>query len=160
MNEEYYISVAGEVFDGYSMFDFFGRDLYFKHTSIKDQRNLHTYYSKHLKRAQEKGVESEESILEKVKKDNLWTDDEDLKISNLDIEISNLKRTKESLFLASQKKQVQETIDEKRKEWVTLLTKRKEIVGKTAEDYASGMASMEITRYFIYDSKDLIPFFL
>ena len=156
MNEEYYISVAGEVFDGYSMFDFFGRDLYFKHTSIKDQRNLHTYYSKHLKRAQEKGVESEESILEKVKKDNLWTDDEDLKISNLDIEISNLKRTKESLFLASQKKQVQETIDEKRKEWVTLLTKRKEIVGKTAEDYASGMASMEITRYFIYDSKDLV----
>lgn len=155
MNEEFYISVAGEIFDGYSVFDFYGRDLYFKHTSIKDQRNLHTYYLKYINKAKAKGVECEEAILKRVKEDDLWTDEDDLKISNLDLEIQNLKKTKESLLLGSQKKTVQETIDQKQNEWMDLLVKRKEIVGKTAEDYASGMAAQEIIRYFIYDSKDL-----
>ena len=155
MNEEFYISVAGEIFDGYSVFDFYGRDLYFKHTSIKDQRNLHTYYLKYINKAKDRGVESEEDILKKVKEDDLWTDEEDLKISNLDIEVQNLKKTKDSLLLGSQKKAVQETIDSKRNEWMDLLVKRKEIVGKTAEDYASGMAAQEIIRYFVYDSKEL-----
>jgi hypothetical protein len=155
LNEEFYISVAGEIFEGYSVFDFFGRDLYFKHTSIKDQRNLHKYYEKYIKIANDRGVESEERILKKVKEDGLWGDSDDLKISNLDIEIQNLKKTKESLLLPSQKMAVQETIDKKRNEWVDLLVKRKEIVGKTAEDYASGMAAQEIIRYFVYDSKEL-----
>lgn len=155
MNEEFYISVAGEIFDGYSVFDFYGRDLYFKHTSIKDQRNLHTYYLRYINKAKDRGVESEEDILKKVKEDDLWTDEEDLKISNLDIEVQNLKKTKDSLLLGSQKKAVQETIDSKRNQWMDLLVKRKEIVGKTAEDYASGMAAQEIIRYFVYNSKEL-----
>lgn len=155
MNEEFYISVAGEIFDGYSVFDFYGRDLYYKHTSIKDQRNLHSYYLKYINIAKARGVESEENILKKVKEDGLWTSDEDLKISNLDVEVQNLKRTKESLLLPSQKKAVQETIEQKTNEWLELLTKRKEIVGKTAEDYASGMAAQEIIRYFVFDSADL-----
>jgi len=155
VNEEFYISIAGEIFDGYSVFDFYGRDLYFKHTSIKDQRNLHTYYLKYLKIAKDRGVESEDDILEKVQKDDLWTEADDLKISNLDLEVQNLKKTKDSLLLPSQKRAVQETIDKKQGEWIELLTKRKEIIGKTAEDYASGMAAQEITRYFIFDSKDL-----
>lgn len=155
MNEEFYISIAGEIFDGYSVFDFYGRDLYFKHTSIKDQRNLHTYYLKYIKKAKDRGVESEEDILKKVKEDGLWSDEDDLKISNIELEIQNLKKTKESLLLPSQKNAVQETINEKEKKWIALLVKRKEIVGKTAEDYASAMAAQEITRYFIYDSKEL-----
>jgi hypothetical protein len=155
VNEEFYISIAGEIFDGYSVFDFYGRDLYFKHTSIKDQRNLHTYYTKYINIAKSRGVESEEDILKKVKDDGLWTDDDDLKISNLDLEVQNLKRTKESLLLPSQKKAVQDTINQKTDEWINLLTKRKEIVGKTAEDYASGMAAQEIIRYFVFDSKEL-----
>ena len=155
MNEEFYISIAGEIFDGYTKFDFFGRDLYLKHTSIKDQRNLHLYYEKYKKKATDKGVETEESILKKVKEDGLWVEDDDLKISSLELDIRNLKKTRESMFLPSQKEAVQQTINKKNEEWITLLSKRKEIVGKTAEDYASAMASSEIVRYFVYDSKEL-----
>jgi hypothetical protein len=59
------------------------------------------------------------------------------------------------LFLNSQKEGVKNTITEKQKEHFRLLCKRKEIVGKTAEDYASNMASTEMIRYFVFDSKDL-----
>ena len=155
MNEEFYISIAGEIFDGYTSFDFQGEELYLKHTSIKDQRNLHLYYEHYKNRAIKKGVQSEEEILIKVKEDDLWTEEDDLKISSLEIEIKNLKKTKDSLLLPSQKRTLQETIDQKENEWLSLLTKRKEIVGKTAEDYASAMAANEIIRYFVFRDREL-----
>lgn len=155
MNEEFYISAAGEVFDGYTEFDFYGRTLYLKHLSIRDQRNLHLYYEKYKKKAIDRGVETEESILKKVKDDGLWTQDEDILISSLEMEIENLKKTKDGLFLPSQKEKFQETINVKQGEWASLVTKRKEIVGKTAEDYATNMSSVEMIRYFVFDSKDL-----
>ena len=155
MNEEFYISIVGEIFDGYSEFDINGRSLYLKHLTVKDQRYLHLYYEKYKNIAIKKGVEEESSILKKIKDDGLWSDEDDLKLENLKTEIENLKKTKKSLFLASQKEKTQVTIDEKQSEYFSLLTKRKEIVGKTAEDYATNMAATEIIRYFIFDSKDL-----
>lgn len=155
MNEEFYISLAGEIFDGYTEFDFNGRSVYLKHLTIKDQRNIHLYYEKYKNIATSRGVGTEEEVLQKVKDDGLWTDDDDLKISSLSSEVENLKKTKDSLFLNSQKESVQQTITEKQKEHFSLLYKRKEIVGKTAEDYASNMASTEMIRYFVFDSKEL-----
>lgn len=155
MNEEFYISLAGEIFDGYTEFEFENRSVYLKHLTIKDQRNLHLYYEKYKDIAIRRGVETEEDILAKVKADGLWSDEDDLKISSLSMEIDNLKKTKKSLFLKSQQDKVQETINEKEKEHLGLLFKRKEIIGKTAEDYASNMAATEIIRYFIFDSPDL-----
>jgi hypothetical protein len=155
VNEEFYISLAGEIFDGYTEFQFKGRSVYLKHLTIKDQRNIHLYYDKYKNIATSRGVETEEEILQKVKDDGLWTDEDDLKISSLSSEIKNLKKTKDSLFLNSQKEGVKNTITEKQKEHFRLLCKRKEIVGKTAEDYASNMASTEMIRYFVFDSKDL-----
>jgi hypothetical protein len=155
VNEEFYISLAGEIFDGYTEFQFKGRSVYLKHLTIKDQRNIHLYYDKYKNIATSRGVETEEEILQKVKDDGLWTDEDDLKISSLSSEIKNLKKTKDSLFLNSQKEGVKNTITEKQKEHFRLLYKRKEIVGKTAEDYASSMASTEMIRYFVFDSKDL-----
>lgn len=155
MREEFYISVVGEIFDGYTEFDFNGRSVYLKHLTVKDQRYLHIYYEKYKKSAVDRGVETEKSILEKLKEDDLWTDEEDLKIESLKMEIKNLKRTKDSLFLNSQKESAQKTISEKQLEQYELLAKRKEVVGKTAEDYASNMAATEMIRYFVFDSKEL-----
>jgi len=155
VNEEFYISAAGEIFDGYTEFDFYDRTLYLKHLSIKDQRNLHLYYEKYKKKAIDRGVSTEESVLRQVKEDGLWDQDDDIKISSLEVEIENLKKTRDSIFLPSQKQQFQKTIEQKQIEWSKLVTKRKEIVGKTAEDYATNMSAIEMIRYFIFDEKDL-----
>lgn len=156
MNDEFYISIVGEIFDGYTELDFNGRLVYLKHLTVKDQRYLHVYYEKYKNTAVLKGVDTEADILAKVKEDGLWNDDDDLKIESLRIEIENLKKTKKSLFLNSQKEQTQKIITEKENEYFKLLTKRKEIVGKTAEDYATNMAAVEMIRYFVFDSPELI----
>lgn len=155
MNEEFYISIVGEIFDGYTECDFNGRSVYLKHLTVKDQRYLNLYYQKYKKRATDRGVETEDSILSKVKEDGLWTDDDDVKIENLNLELENLKTTKKSIFLKSQQDGVQKTIDEKQGEYISLMSKRKEIVGKTAEDYATNMAAVEMIRYFVFDSPEL-----
>lgn len=155
MNDEFYISLVGEIFDGYTECDFDGRSVYLKHLTIKDQRYLNLYYEKYKKKAVNRGVKTEEQILFKVKEDGLWTDDDDIKIENLSSEIDNLKKTKKSFFLKSQQDNVQKTIDEKNNEYYSLLSKRKEIVGKTAEDYATNMAGIEMIRYFIFDSPEM-----
>lgn len=155
MNEEFYISIVGEIFDGYTECDFDGRKVYFKHLTVKDQRYLNLYYERYKDIAIKKGVETEEEILIKVKKDDLWRDQDDIDIENLKNEIENLKKTKKSLFLKSQQDGVQKTIDEKQVEYFSLLAKRKEIIGKTAEDYATNMAAVEMIRYFVFDSSEL-----
>ena len=155
MNEEFYISIVGEIFDGYTEFDLDGRSVYLKHLTVKDQRHLHIYYEKYKERAIKRGVETEEELLLKVKKDGLWTDEDDVKIESTKNEIENLKKTKKSLFLNSQKESTQKTIDEKEAVYYVLLMKRRELVGKTAEDYATNMASTEIIRYFLFDSEKL-----
>ena len=155
MNDEFYISLVGEIFDGYTECEFDGRLVYLKHLTIKDQRYLNLYYEKYKKRATDRGVETEEEILLKVKKDDLWRDEDDLKIENLKNEIENLKKTKKSFFLKSQQDSVQKTIDEKNNDYYSLLSKRKEIIGKTAEDYATNMAAVEMIRYFVFDSPEM-----
>ena len=47
MNEEYYISLIGEAFDGYSETTLNDKTAYIKHVSIKDQRYLHKYYERY-----------------------------------------------------------------------------------------------------------------
>jgi len=155
VNEEFYISIVGEIFDGYTELDLDGRLVYLKHLTVKDQRYIHLYYDKYKNIALKKGVDSEESLLQDLKKDDLWSDEDDLKIESLKSEVENLKKTQKSLFLKSQKDNLGKEILEKQNTWLSLMLKRKELVGKTAEDYASSMASIEMIRYFLFDSKNL-----
>ena len=155
MNEEFFVSLVGEIFDGYTEFDFKDDLLYLKHLSVKDQRYLHVFYEKHKKNAIKRGLLLEEEILIRVKEDDLWTDEDDLQIEKLKSEIDNLKITKKGTFLKSAQDNIQKTITEKETKYYSLLSKRKEVLGKTAEDYATSMSAIEIIRYFVFKDKDL-----
>lgn len=155
MTDEYYISIVGEIFDGYSECEFDGRLVYLKHLTVKDQRYIHVYYEKYKNSAIKRGVKTEKEILDGLKEDGLWNSDDDFKIATLETEIQNLNITKKSMFLKSQKDEVQKTINEKQSIYYKLKNDRHKIVGKTAEDYASNMSSIEMIRYFVFDSKDL-----
>jgi hypothetical protein len=155
VNEEFFISLVGEIFQGYSEVDFNGSQLYLKHLAIKDQSYLNVFYEKYRKSAIKKGLPEEKKALLDLKEEGMWSDEEDLQIQNLKSEVENLKDTKKSAFLSSAQKKIQSDIDRKEIEYYTLLSKRKEIVGKTAEDYASGMSLIEMSRYFLFKDKAL-----
>jgi hypothetical protein len=155
LKEEFYISLIGEAFDGYTESVFRDKAIYLKHVSIKDQRYLHKYYEKYKQIAISKGLEKEEDRIKYVLDEEIWSEADDNKIASLEYELENLKRTVKELFLQSQRQEMQKTIDEKIKEVYELREKRKEVMGKTAEDYASTRSSDEILRFLLFKDKEL-----
>jgi hypothetical protein len=155
-SDEFYTSLIGEIFDGYSVSTFEGRDVFVKHISIRDQKYIHAYYDKYKNIALSKGVESEEEREAYIKKENLWEESDDMKILSLIEEVKNLKKTKECVFLTSQKESFQKTIDEKSFELYNLKNQKAQIVGLTAENYASKRSNDEMLRFFIFKDPDLI----
>lgn len=153
MSEELYISIIGEVFDGYTEFIYNNKPVYLKHFNIRDQRCIHKHYEKYKSIAISKGLETEDQLLKKIKSDGIWSDDDDLKIYSLDLEIKNLKQTQSQLFLPSQKELMGVDIANKISELLLLKTKKKEIIGKTAEDYAATRSNEEMLRYFLFEDE-------
>ena len=156
MNEELYISIIGEVFDGYTEIFFNGDPVYIKHYNIRDQRYIQKYYEKHKNVAIKKGLETEEQRFVEIKKDGIWNDNDDLKITNLEFEINNLSATQKKIFLPSQKESMGKDIESKKLEIYILKNKKRELIGKTAEEYASSRSNEEMLRYFIFKDKNLI----
>jgi hypothetical protein len=155
LNEELYISIIGEVFDGYTEIFFNGDPVYIKHYNIRDQRYIQKYYEKHKNIAVKKGLENEQQRLAAIKEDGIWSDVDDLEIANLEFEINNLVNTQKKIFLPSEKESIGKDIDSKRLEMYVLKSKKKELIGKTAEEYASSRSNEEMLRYFLFKDREL-----
>ena len=154
MNEEFYISLIGEAFDGYTEEALDGTPVYVRHINIRDQRYLQKYHDKYKNVALSKGVESREDRQRRVIEDGIWTAEEDQKISSLQFEIENLKKTIKSVFLPSQQEETRKSLDQRRKELSDLLTKKQEIIGKTANDYATSRSNDEMLRFSLFQDPD------
>jgi hypothetical protein len=155
LNEELYISIIGEVFDGYTEIFFNGDPVYIKHYNIRDQRYIQKYYEKHKNVAIKKGLDNEQQRLAAIKEDGIWSDADDLEIANLEFEINNLVDTQKKIFLPSEKESIGKTIASKRLDLYILKSKKKELIGKTAEEYASSRSNEEMLRYFLFKDREL-----
>ena len=155
MKEEFYISLIGEAFDGYTEVSFLDSAVYIKHVSITDQRYLQKYYKKYRQVALDKGLDTQEERAAYVLKEGIWDEKDDMEIQSLTFETENLKKTIKSLFLPSQKEAMQKDVDERLKRLGELKIKKREIIGQTAEDYASNRAADEILRYLLFKDKEL-----
>ena len=153
--EEFYISLIGEAFDGYTQALFNDQDIYVKHLNLRDQRYLHKYYEKYVKIALDRGLESEEDRIKAVMEDGMWSSEEDTQISTLRFETDNLKNTQKALPLRSQREKLEEDIDTKLAKLSDLETRRKEVIGKTAEDYANRRSNDEILRFLLFKDQEL-----
>ena len=150
MNDEFYISLIGEVFDGYTEGHVNNTPVYIKHINIRDQRYLQKYHEKYKQRAIKKGVDTTEDRTKQVLADGMWTSAEDQKIAELQFEIQNLKKTIKGIFLPSQQDEVRKTLNARREDLANLLVKKQEIIGKTADDYAAARANDELLRFSLF----------
>lgn len=150
MTEEEYIGIVGEVFDGSTEIPYNGDSVYLKHFSIRDQRYIHKFYNKYKNIAESKGIPSEKQMLDTLRADGVWTDDDDLGIINLEREIEGLRGSQRSTLLPSQKNSIQKTIDDKRIELNFLESKKINLLGKTSESYGITRSNEEFIRYLLY----------
>lgn len=155
MKNEFYISLVGEAFDGYTEAVLDDKPAYIKHISLKDQRYLHKYYEKYKDLALAKGLDTEKERIKYVLEEGIWSEEDDAKIAGIEFELENLKRTVKSIFLPSQQEAIQKTIKERTTELIELKANRAEVMGKTAEDYATVRSGDEILRFLLFKNKEL-----
>ena len=154
-SEEFYISLVGEAFDGYTESKISDRNIYFKHVTIRDQRYVHKYYEKYRQIAIERGLEAEKERVSYVIKEGIWDEEDDSKIASLQNELESLKATAKASFLPSQKELLLKDAAERSKELAALTNNKKEIIGKTAEDYAATRGGDELLRSLIFKNEGL-----
>jgi len=155
LKNEFYISLVGEAFDGYTEVVLDDKPAYIKHISLKDQRYLHKYYEKYKALALSKGLDSEEDRVAYVIKEGMWSPEEDTKIASLKFEIENLKKTQTQLPLPSQREEMGATIVERDEDLAKLLSQKQEVIGQTAEDYATSRSGDEILRFLLFKDEKL-----
>lgn len=145
-----FASLACEIFDGCSPINFGGENLFLRHINLRDQRDIANVFERQKRRAIENHVPTEKDRLEFLKAEKHWTEDDELEILSKQDYLANLKQTKSQLELKSQKKALQTSIDEESEALEKLLFRRRELVGKTAEDFAHTLSNEEFVRNLLY----------
>lgn len=144
-----------EILDGNSRFDLNGQTLFLRHFSLRDQNLIYENYKKYKKLAIDRGIETEEQIYQRLNLEQAWTDEDNLKVAELESYISNLKKTKKKLFLPSQMEQHQKVIDEEEQKLNSLINKKQSLVSITAESYANKISNEEFLRILLFKDEAL-----
>jgi hypothetical protein len=155
MVDSNYISLISEIFQGYTELTYQGDSVFLRHININDQNRLSKLVEYFTEKTIAKGICSENDRLEQLKKDGDWTDEDDLKISESEIYVKNLLQSKKKCVLPSQQKEAQKLIDEEEGKLNILRSKKRELIGQTAEDFAARKANEEFLRHLIYFDESL-----
>lgn len=137
-----------QIIQGCSEKQFRGNPVFIKHISLTERTLYNKKYKFFFENALLKGLLTEEDALKKAIEDDFWSqkDEEEIKISKDYIERMLL--TKKKLFKKLQIEEVERTIKEEEEKINKKLSQRKEVLGKTVDDYASNRAG----DYLIYGS--------
>lgn len=144
-----------QIFDGYSRFGYQGQTLFFRHFSLRDQGNLNFIYKKYFNIAKQKGIETKDEIYNRLIASGEWSEKNDLEIEELEHYISNLKKTKQQIFLPSQKEKHEKLITEEENKLANLIHKKNELALTTAESFATKICNEEFIRLLIYEDESL-----
>lgn len=124
--------------------------IYFKHPSIAEHFSVYTNYDIFISDGQKKGLQSEKEKIEIAIKGGWWASEKESTISLLKKTIQNLYKTRDKLFLSSQKEQIDKQIKQNQAILITYTKERREIVGYTLEDYANSKLTEDLLFFFSY----------
>lgn len=145
-----------QIFDGYTRFDFQGQTLFFRHSRLRDQGNLNFIYNQYFDIAIKKGIERQEDIYKRLIESNDWSQEEDIKIAEQESYVANLIKTKDHIFLPSQKEKHEELIKEEQAKLNKLIDRKNELITVTAESFATKVCSEEFIRTLVYEDDKLL----
>ena len=144
-----------QIVEGCSEKVFLGNPIFIKHITLKEREFFNKKYKNYLTYAISKGLPKEQDALKKAIEDEFWSekDDEEIKVSEKYIETLNITRKK--VFKQLQINEIEKNLKEEKEKVAKKLAEKKQILGKTAEDYASSRASDYLIYSCFYKDKDL-----
>jgi hypothetical protein len=140
----------GEILNGYSSIPLNGERIFFKHLNELDYGEIYAIENTYLIEAKENGLPTYKEKLDFLLENEFWDKEKEIKVVELEKQLNNLESTKSKLFLGSQKKMVQEQINETSKELRILKLEREDLLGFTAEKYVDRKLNFEFLRISLY----------
>ena len=156
MKKNFYIDIQNEIFEGFSRFDFQGQTVFFRHFNFLDQGCLLSAHEKYHAKAIKRGIQEENDVLKKLNEDGTWTEEEELSIKEKESYLETLEKTKSKILLPSHRETHQQLINKEKIELMHLRLKRKELIGKTATEYAHNRANEDFLRNLLYKDDSLL----
>jgi hypothetical protein len=148
-----YRKIFKEIVEGYTKAKVGDKTYYIKHLSALDQVDIDEVRSNYLDQAISRGIPKEEEILENLKKEGQWSEEDEKEIDRLERFISQLQTNKTQLILKSEIDRQNKSIQETRKSINELQTKKRSLIGSSAEDYADKRSNdFYIIKSFYEDS--------
>lgn len=137
-----------EIIKGYSKKKFKGSSIFIKHLGVTEKAFFDFRYQEYCEYALSLGILSEEDALKKATEEGFWSQKEEDEISSLSKYIDRLILTKKNFIRKLEIEAINNQIDEERQKLAKKISDRKDIIGKTAEEYASNRSN----DYIIYES--------
>lgn len=160
MDQTQYRKVFRDIVKGWSEVKYKKKTLFIKHLNATDQVDIDEIRARYLKNAIKRGIPQKEELIADLKKEGVWTDEDDRKIIRHENYIEQLVKGKSQLVLKSQLDQQNKNISEARKELESMLNKKQEILGINAEDYADKRSNdYYIIKSFFNDAELKDPLF-
>jgi hypothetical protein len=144
-----------QIVEGCSEKVFLGNPVFIKHIALKEREFFNKKYKSYLAHAISKGLPKEKDALEKAIEEELWSEkeEEEIKISERYIETLNV--TKKKVFKKLQIDEIEKNLREEKEKIAKKLAEKKQILGRTAEDYASNRASDYLIYSCFYKDREL-----
>ena len=137
-----------EIIKGYSKRKFRDSPVFIKHLGISEKAFFDFRFKEFYEYALSSGILSEEKAFEKAIEDGFWSEKEEEEIDILKNYIDRLILTKKNFIRKLEIETISKQIDDERQKLAKKISQRKEVLGKTAEEYASNRSS----DYIIYES--------
>lgn len=155
INEADLFLAFSQIVEGCSEKQFRGNPVFIKHISLTERTLYNKKYRLFFDSAVSKGLLTEEQALAKAVEDEFWLEKDEEEIKTSRDYIERMLITKKRLFKKLQIEEVQKTINEEEAKLNAKLSQRKEVLGKTAEEYANNRAGDYLIFGSFYKDKDL-----
>ena len=137
-----------EIIKGYSKRRFRNSPLFIKHLGLTEKAFFDFRFQEFYDYAILSGIPSEDDALKKAIEEEFWSQKEEEEIDVSKKYIDRLILTKKNLIRKLEVEAIAKQIDEERQKLAKKISQRKDVIGKTAEEYASNRSS----DYIIYES--------
>jgi hypothetical protein len=121
---------------------------YIKHFNQEDQFEIDDFYFQKLESLKDSGIPTEEQVLEQLAKKKIWTTQDEVWLSQKELEINQLVKTRDKQSLPSQIEYFDGLIQTERTELFRKKAQRAGLIGDTRERFAN----QSVNSYFILQS--------
>ena len=161
-HQQQYRQVFGDIVAGFSFFNVTMegevKTFYVKHLKEMDYGKLEKLGDSFIQEAKSKGLLNEQEKLILLHNEDHWTTEEENNFSRLKGEILDLKRTISQIFVAAQRKHMEDELTAKTKTFEKLSKERNEILGMTCESYSDRKKNEEYLRMSLHKNEDCNEF--